>query len=250
MTRIFRFGIPALLAVLVIIVVVLLLWPSDEQQAVNTVQPTQNSSPQTSAPNSGGPMTKFDWDRKADLNGDGVICLVLDPGHGGHDPGTMDGDLQEKNITLSIAMTVRELLEEQDWLKIVMTREDDSYPSLSERAELANTQNADLFVSIHVNALENNDTYEGIITFYHPQKSFSRGLAESIQQAIVAASGGVDREVQTENYMVLRDTEMPGVLIETGFITTPSERVRLADPAYQALLAQGIVDGILNYLRK
>ena len=213
MERVFKLGFPMLLAVLVIWGVWSLLKPAEQQ---------------------------------IDRDGDGVIRLVLDPGHGGSDPGAMVDSDQEKDITLAVALLVREQLAEQEGLEIVMTREEDTYPTLTDRSDLANEQNADLFVSIHVNALENNDTYEGIITFYHPDKRSDRSLAQIIQKNITAATGGTDRGVQTGNYAVLRETGMPAVLIETGFITTPAEQARLVDPMYQALLAQGIAKGILE----
>ena len=217
MVRVFKFGFPALLAIL-------LIWG-----IWSLAHPT------------GGQI---------DRDGDGVIRLVLDPGHGGSDPGAVVEDDQEKDITLAVALLVREQLAEQEGLEIIMTREEDTYPSLTDRSDLANEHSADLYVSIHVNALENNDTYEGIITFYHPDKRSDRSLAKIIQENIVATSGGTDRGVQTGNYAVLRETEMPAVLIETGFITTPAERARLVDPTYQALLAQGIAKGILEYIGK
>ena len=215
MERIFKFGFPALLAVLVIWGVWSLLKPAE---------------------------------RRIDQDGDGVIRLVLDPGHGGSDPGAMVEEDQEKDIALAIALLVRDFLADREGLEIIMTREEDTYPSLTDRSDLANECSADLYFSIHVNALATNDTYDGIITFYHPDKRSDRALAKAIQDAIISSSGGTDRGVQTGNYAVLRETEMPAVLIETGFITTPAERARLTDPDYQALLARGIADGISAYL--
>lgn len=178
---------------------------------------------------------------------DGVFLVVLDPGHGGKDPGAMVGEAAEKDINLAIALLVRERLLEQEGVEVVMTREQDEYPSLSDRVNLANQENADLYVSIHANALENEEDYAGIYTFYHPDKPSDKAVAEMIQEAVTSVSGGLDRGAQSEDYFVLRETDMPAVLIETGFMTCPEELSKLQDPDYQKLLAQGIVQGIMAY---
>lgn len=175
----------------------------------------------------------------------GAFLVVIDPGHGDTDPGAMVGETMEKDINLAVALLVREQLERQPDITVSMTRQDDTFLSLTERAELANQSGADLFVSIHANALEDNDSYSGIFTFYHPDKSEDRALAAKLQKAVTAACGGVDRGVRSADYAVLRETEMDAVLIETGFLTCPDELVRLMDPDYQAQLAQGIAEGIL-----
>lgn len=175
---------------------------------------------------------------------DGVFRVVLDPGHGGEDPGAVVGEAQEKDINLAIALLVRNQLAEQEGVVVLMTREQDVYPSLTDRADFANREKADLYVSIHANSLEDN-SYAGIFTFYHPDKRSSRTPAETIQAAVTAASGGLDRGVRSEDYAVLRETDMPAVLVETGFMTCPEELALLLDADYQKLLAQGIAEGIL-----
>ena len=176
---------------------------------------------------------------------DGVFRVVLDPGHGGDDPGAVVEEALEKDINLAVALLVREQLAEQEGVVVLMTREQDVYPSLTDRADFANREQADLFVSIHANSLEDN-SYAGIFTFYHPDKRSSRSFAEAIQAAVTAASGGLDRGVRSEDYAVLRETEMPAVLVETGFMTCPEELALLLDTDYQKLLAQGIAQGILD----
>jgi N-acetylmuramoyl-L-alanine amidase len=176
---------------------------------------------------------------------DGTFLVVLDPGHGDTDPGAVVGETAEKEINLAVALLVREQLEQQPGITVSMTRQDDTFLSLSERAQLANQGGADLFVSIHANALEDNDSYSGIFTFYHPDKSEDRALAAKIQKAVTAACGAIDRGVRSADYAVLRETGMDAVLIETGFLTCPEELAKLVDPDYQALLAQGIAEGIL-----
>lgn len=181
-----------------------------------------------------------------EVKDDGVFLVVLDPGHGGKDPGAMVGDVMEKDIDLAIALLVRDRLLEQEGVAVVMTRDRDEYPSLTERAELANQKNADLYVSIHANALENQNDYAGIYTFYHPNKLSDKAAAETIQAAVTSASGGIDRGIREEDYAVLRETDMTAVLIETGFMTCHEELAKLQNADYQKLLAQGIAQGILN----
>lgn len=181
---------------------------------------------------------------------DSTLLIVLDPGHGGYDPGALSAseEILEKDITLAITLYVRELLEDQEGISTLMTREDDSHVYLSERAELANSSGADLFVSIHANALENSTTWTGIYTYYHPDKSSNSTLAQTVQDAIIAATGAVDRGANTADYYVLRETTMPAILIETGFLSSPEELALLTDSAYQQKIAQGIVDGLLEYI--
>lgn len=175
---------------------------------------------------------------------DGLFLVVLDPGHGGEDPGAVVDEALEKDINLAVALLVKEQLEEQEGITVFMTREEDVTLSLTERSDFANQENADLYVSIHANSLEDS-SFAGIFTFYHPDKNSSRAPAEAIQAAVSAASGGLDRGVRSENYAVLRETNMPAVLVETGFMTCPEELALLVDADYQKLLAQGITQGIL-----
>lgn len=185
------------------------------------------------------------WSLLHPAEDDSIFLVVLDPGHGGDDPGAVVGETMEKNINLAVALLVREQLADQEGVAVVITREQDIYLSLTDRTKLANQEEADLFVSIHANALENDESFSGIFTFYYPDKRSNETAAETIQAAVTAASGGIDRGVRSENYAVLRETDMPAVLIETGFMTCPEELDMLQDADYQKLLAQGIVQGIL-----
>ncbi len=174
------------------------------------------------------------------------LIVVLDPGHGGQDPGAVVGDIYEKDIDLTVAILVREKLLEYDDIQVLMTRDTDEFIPLSDRAKYANQQGADLFVSIHANALEDMSC-SGIMTFCHPSKTSGQAPAAAIQAALIEATGAVDRNVRSEQYTVLTETKMAAVLVETGFMTNPEELEQLTDPAYQELLANGIVNGILAY---
>lgn len=188
------------------------------------------------------------------------FVIVLDPGHGGNDAGALSAeeDVMEKDVNLAVALYACQLLERYslkdfglgaEWedVVILMTREDDSYVSLSERVELAEDAGAELFVSVHANALENSTTWTGIYTYYHPDKPEDAALAQTVQQALIAATGAVDRGADSGDYYVLRETSMPAILIETGFLSSPAELALLTDSTYQQALAQGIADGVLAY---
>lgn len=229
LTKVLKYGFLLLFAILVLLGGWSLLHPEGDQST--SQRPTRDHS-------------TFQQPTEEDS---GTFLVVLDPGHGGKDPGAMVGDVMEKDITLAVALLVQEQLEGEG-ISVIMTREEDVYPNLTERADLANQEEADLYISIHVNALENNDSYAGIYTFYHPDKPSDKALAEAIQAAVTSASGGIDRGVESEDYAVLRNTEMSAVLIETGFMSCPEELIKLQDAEYQKLLAQGIAQGILDYL--
>ena len=175
---------------------------------------------------------------------DGIFHVVIDPGHGGKDPGAVVGDIYEKDINLAIALMVRDKLAREEGIKVSMTRENDTFLSLTERADFANDLNADLYVSVHANALD-DETYSGIFTFYSTDKPSSKKPAEIIQRAVSKATGAIDRGIRTEYFVVIRETEMPAVLIETGFMTCSEELALLIDPVYQAKVAEGIYDGVL-----
>ncbi len=184
------------------------------------------------------------------------FVVVIDAGHGGIDAGALSAseDVMEKDINLAVALYVQQLLQEDglgesgEGLTVVMTREDDSYLTLSERVELAESAQADLFVSIHANALENSTTWTGIYTYYHPDKPEDATLAQTVQQQVIAATGAVDQGANSADYYVIRETSMPAILIETGFLSSPAELALLVDSEYQQKIAQGIASGILTYL--
>lgn len=177
----------------------------------------------------------------------GTADIVLDAGHGGKDAGANHGDLYEKDINLAVAKKTKELLSEAGY-KVKMTREDDTYAALSDRVAFANRRNAKVFVSIHCNSSEDGSG-NGIETFYAESKNWnSEKLAESIQTNIVNATGAKDREVKTADYAVILGTDMSAALVEVGFLTDKNERTLLQNEDYQQKLAEGISEGILDYL--
>ncbi len=180
------------------------------------------------------------------------ITIAVDPGHGGNQPGAVypdagGEDVKEKDLTLPMALLLADLLKERGY-NVVLTRTGDDSVSLADRARLANAARAEVFVSIHCNALDRTD-YEGIFTYYYPNSTKGAALAKQVQAGVVAATGGIGRGTPSANFQVLRETTMPAVLVETGFMSCPAELERLCDPGYQQKLARGIADGVEAYLK-
>jgi len=141
------------------------------------------------------------------------------------------------------------LLEDQG-IQIILTRQADVALSLQARVEIANRARADLFVSIHANAISmSRPEVNGIETFHVAGSSEGQRLAEQIQQQLLANTGMRDRGVKRARFYVLVHTAMPAVLVEVGFVTGQEDAPRLSVPATRTLMAQAIVQGILDYLQ-
>ena len=174
--------------------------------------------------------------------------IVLDPGHGGSANGAEYGGVKEKDLNLSIALQAAELLR-QAGLDVLMTRTDDRDVDLYERTDLANGQEADLFVSVHCNASVDHNDALGIYTCAYSESSKGWELAETLYQTMQAATGAPAFGMEPRpNLAVLRTSKMPAALVECGFMSTPEELALLVQPMYQARLARGIADGVLAYL--
>lgn len=172
--------------------------------------------------------------------------IVVDPGHGGSDPGAGAADVQEKNINLDIGLKLKELLE-QAGARVLMTREDDIFVNLYTRAGIANEVKADLFISIHNNWAENNAA-RGTETLYYPDTE-KKALALAIQKSIVKSIGLADRGiVERPGLVVTRETRMPSALVEVGFISNSDDRSLLLTDEFRQKAAEGIANGIINYV--
>jgi N-acetylmuramoyl-L-alanine amidase len=176
----------------------------------------------------------------------GRVAVIIDPGHGGSDPGAVGvGGLREKDIVLSISQQVAQILQ-QNGVQAVMTRLDDRTVELEPRVDMANRMNATLFVSIHANAAT-NAAASGIETFYY---SSGARLAQYVQNSIMASFSQLpNRGVKQARFYVLRNSSMPSILVETGFVTNNYDAYMLGDPAQRSRMAQAIAQGILQYLR-
>lgn len=198
------------------------------------------------------PLAPVEFNYKPGLKGK---VIVLDPGHGGSDPGAIGlNNTPEKAVTLPVALKVKALLEKAG-AKVLMTRQDDrdvfgagasAVEELSARTKVANSVKADLFVSIHANAFANR-TVGGTSTHYYLKSRYDRMLAECLQSSVVAAGGLTDRGAQAANFYVVKRTLMPAALIEMAFISNPDEEKLLNSPQFQQQFAQGIVSGMDNF---
>ena len=178
--------------------------------------------------------------------------VVLDAGHDGKTLGAVypdaNGvDIYEKDLTLSMVYKLRDILLNEGY-NVVLTRDGETAGDLYERSELANRVNADLFVSIHCNSAPTVPTFQGLYTYYYPTSSRSKAFAQAVQDAACAASGAVDRGIASANFVVLRETNMAAVLVETGFMTNVEELTRLCDETYQQKLMEGVARGVGDYL--
>jgi N-acetylmuramoyl-L-alanine amidase len=181
------------------------------------------------------------------ING-GKKLVVIDPGHGGSDPGaTSITNNYEKTFTLALALKVQAILQQESDIEVIMTRETDVYPTRSERVKLANDLKVDVFVSIHGNSVLSSPQITGTETFYY-QRASSKELANSIHKHLVKAMGLKDRGVKNGNLQVIRETEMPAVLLEVGFLSNISDEEAMMSETIQTKAAQAIVDGIKEYL--
>jgi len=173
--------------------------------------------------------------------------IVLDAGHGGSDTGAIQFGHNEKELVLPIALEAGKLLEAAGY-RVSYTRADDATVSLAERAMQANTEQAAVFVSVHANAFAQKPGLSGVETYCHETGGESERLARCIHSAALSVTGANDRLVRTADYYVLRNTEMPAVLLETGYMTNEAECAKLADPAYRSSLAQAICGGVRAFL--
>lgn len=195
-----------------------------------------------------------------DVSGNGIFAeaakepyiplIVVDAGHGGEDVGCVEGGVAEKDVNLQIALLVKSALEEKGY-RVMMPRATDEYLEKEERVELANSYQADAYVSIHQNTYEGTDkSISGIETWYDGSDDTrdSSRLARLIHKAAIASTEAVERELlECADFCVTGKTLMPACLIETGFLSNPQERALLSTTEYQEKIARGICNGIDLY---
>lgn len=186
------------------------------------------------------------------------ITVVIDPGHGGHDSGAVAEDkTTEKALNLRLAPRVVSMLRERGY-NVIMTRSTDEFIALSERAAIANRNDADIFVSIHFNSAGSASAY-GIEVLYASENDVELKkdagdqtlLAREVLNAVLKETGANNRGIKNRPELaVLRRTNMTACLIEGGFMSNPGELEKLKSDSYLDKLANGIVKGIENYNRK
>ena len=218
-----------------------------------------------------------------------VSRIVIDPGHGGRDPGTVAKGLTEAALTLDVALRLEKLLQKEPGVEVVLTRRTDVYVPLEERTAIANRQNADLFLSIHANS-SSNGTAKGIETYFlsfasspeaeavaarensaseremhqlpdiikaialNNKLDESRDLAGMVQEALVTNLKKTNREIRSRGvkkapFVVLIGAAMPSVLAEISFITNRQELQLLKTAGYKDRIAQSLYAAVLRYRR-
>jgi N-acetylmuramoyl-L-alanine amidase len=170
--------------------------------------------------------------------------VVIDAGHGGHDRGGGPGQrIPEKPYTLDIAQRLRRILSTAGY-KTIMTRDGDFFVSLGGRCAIANAQKNAIFVSIHLNSA-NRPGADGIETYYYASRA--AGLAAKVHREVQRTAGTENRGVKRRGFYVIRNTTIPSILCELGFLTNPAESRRItSSPAYREALAQAVARGIQN----
>jgi N-acetylmuramoyl-L-alanine amidase len=201
----------------------------------------------------------------ASLRRGDVRRVLIDPGHGGKDPGTLGGKHKEKDITLQVARRLEKELLAKGY-SVALTRTRDLDLSLAARPQKAKSWKADIMVSIHCNAAGSG--IQGIESFrvppvgarstYGTQRATvactnnawdadNARLAYEVQRALVAATGAVDRGVRNARFLVIKESPCPAVLVEMGFLSNTTDAANLVNASYQTKLAQGIAQGIDRY---
>lgn len=200
-----------------------------------------NTTP-TDTPSTAVPVTPGSGPGK-----DGKKLVVIDAGHGGKDSGAISlTGRYEKNFTLPVVLKIQALLEQEPNIDFVLTRSDDSYPTLPDRVKIANDLNADVFVSIHGNSTDSAVSPSGTEMYYSRTSSLS--LAQIVHKHVVAALGLSDRGIHQKSLHVTRETKMPAILIEAGYLSSPKDEALMYTDAFQEQLAEAVVAGIKEYL--
>jgi N-acetylmuramoyl-L-alanine amidase len=183
------------------------------------------------------------------------LVVVLDPGHGGNDPGVTRNGFHEKNLVLTVSQKVAALLSQHPYIGVYITRNEDVNPGVFWRAEFA-TGFADVFLSIHANGFTNNAIH-GIETHYVVSAAEaglafnSHSFARLVQNNMIAQTGAHNRGLfNTPALIVIREAGIPAALAEIGFISNTNERARLATTEYQWQIARGIYNAILETHRQ
>jgi N-acetylmuramoyl-L-alanine amidase len=217
----------------------------------------------------------------------GVSRIVLDPGHGGHDPGVHGNGVNESELVLDVSLRLKKLLESQPGMDVVMTRDTDIFIPLEQRTAIANREGADLFLSIHANASRNLKA-RGVETYFlnfaaNPEAEAvaarensasgqtmhrlpdivraialnnkideSRDFADVVQKSMVRTLSTKNRELQDRGvkqapFVVLIGASMPSILAEISFISNPQEEKQLKTPEYRQRIAESLFEGVRSY---
>lgn len=187
------------------------------------------------------------WSANSEVLG----TVMIDAGHGGNDSGTTEAEIPEKELNLKIALQIQKSLEKKG-VRVWMTRKDDRYVSLEERVIMAQKEQPNLFISIHQNSFEDS-SIRGMEIWCNEEKSIggeeSRNLAKKIEETINADVEMISRGIVADrDLQVLRQTEIPAVLIEIGYVTNLEDRRLIFSEDYQKKVTEYIAEGVVAYL--
>jgi len=171
-----------------------------------------------------------------------TICI--DAGHGGHSSGAKGLDNLEKDLCLQMCLSLQRELEQRG-ARVIMTRDTDVFVSLEGRCIIANNASADLFISIHLNSTPTRNSASGTETYWHTPQS--QRLARALHRRVVGSFKGEDRGIRNRAFYVIRNTQMPSVLLEVGFINHKNDEALLAQSAFQNRLAESLTMGVLDF---
>lgn len=216
-----------------------------------SIRYTNNSNeviiePSTGTGNGGGTETSPGPDTGNTTNPAGGKLVVLDAGHGGSDPGATYGK-DEKWYNLDITLRLEKLLKDRG-VNVKLTRSTDVFVGLDERAEMANEWDADVFISIHHNALMK--AMHGTMTFYYTTSYKGKEYATIIHNDLIKKLGSNDLGVKSANFVVLKKTKMPAVLVEIGCLTNDQELEKLNTEEYRQKAAESLCESILKIISK
>lgn len=180
--------------------------------------------------------------------------IFVDAGHGGSDPGAVGNDVTESYVNLSVAVQLAELLRDGGYqVKLYRSTNSENVLSgksadLTNRARTANEWGADYFISIHTNSSP-NPAANGFEAYIYRLGNNAQPIAESIVNSFTSRLGSKNNGVRAANFAVLRQTRMPAVLLELGYLSNPTEALNLNSPAWQTTAAEAIYNGIYNYVK-
>ena len=180
------------------------------------------------------------------LNAADFRTVVIDAGHGGHDVGGQWGRVYEKHLALDTSVRLEKHLKRMGY-RTVMTRRGDYFLTLPQRCQIANRYRNAIFVSVHFNYTWKQDV-SGLETFYF--NSEGQKIANHVQNRMIRYTRSVDRNEKFSRFYVIRNTKMPSILVEGGFVSNEPERKRMKSARFREALARAIADGIQRYDRE
>ena len=220
-------------------------------QLNSVAQVATGTIPTSTLPTSTLPTSTLPKSRSPQIYGNnmGRQLVVVDAGHGGRDVGATRNGIYEKDIVLAMSIQLGRILQQMGY-SVIYTRTEDIELDLEPRVDMAENAKANAFVSVHVNALDAKASQvNGVETYHAPGASLGKSLAEFVHEEILTSTSANDRGVRSARFHVILKTSMPAVLVETGFITNPSESAKLVDSAYQLRMAEAIARGVDRFLK-